>query len=73
MMPKRRMLIIGARGEDDFSRAAQLAVKYERDGFLSRKPGRSSLVIYSTKGADNHAAVWHTANQITVHFGGERQ
>ena len=68
---KPRTLIIGARNLEDFIRAGRLVRQYERDGYFERKAGRNNLVVYTTKGFNNPGAVWHNAQQITVHMGNQ--
>ena len=70
---KPRTLIIGAKGTADFIRAGHLVKQYIEDGFADRVPsGRYHGVIYGPADATakgDHAYVWHTPRQITVHFG----
>jgi len=70
---RRRTLISGAKTAADIVRAAQLVHQYIEGGFTERASGRTHGVVYGPKGATalaEHAYVWHTAHQITVHLGG---
>lgn len=70
---KPHVLVIGARGMQDFILAGYLAHQYVESGFDKRIPsGRSHGVIYGTGDSMDmtaHAYVWHSRTQITVHFG----
>ena len=70
---KPRTLIIGAESSADIARAANLVREYVNGGWDQRTPsGRYHGIVYGpmmARDTSQHAYVWHTASQITVHLG----
>lgn len=80
--PKKRTLLIGAQGFEDFLTAERLLKRVEEDfKKYNKPPGRHNFIAYSKShevpgghGAREYTgqvAVWYTATQVTFYFSHE--
>jgi hypothetical protein len=64
---KKRVLIINAPSPSDLAFVPNLIRAFERHP--DQRQGRYNGILFTAEGYPNPVYVWHTATQLTIHFG----